>query len=246
MSATYPEYPHSNFPDGTDSWETFLDVVQSDARLLKQYQQYILDGDIANAQEIYRQIPDANRKFIGALVMNQFADAIMSLESFYGNSGFEAYVESKETEWKTVIDKFSYIGIYNKNTQYQKNNIVLYNVDGQNYLFINIYNGTTPKQIPPTNTTYWRILTIRGEKGEAGSSTTFYFEWSPTTEYKMNNIVAEKSSLYVALQDNTNIRPSSNPNYWQLIFQTSIKHYPVQSEQPTNASIGDFWFRIIS
>ena len=65
-------------------------------------------------------------------------------------------------------------------------------------------------------------------------------------EYKTNNIVAEKSSLYVALQNNTNIEPSSNPNYWQLIFQTSIKHYPVQSEQPTGASIGDFWFRIVS
>ena len=37
---------------------------------------------MVNAQSIYNQIPDANRKFIGALVMNQFADASMSLKLF--------------------------------------------------------------------------------------------------------------------------------------------------------------------
>lgn len=245
MSTTYPKYPHSNFPDGLDSWETFLDVVESDANLLKQYQQYILNGDMVSAQNVYRQIPNADRKFIGALVMNQFADAIMSLESFYGNSGFEEYVAQKQTDWQTIIDKFSYVGVYSNNSQYQKNNIVLYAVNGQNYLFINTYEGNTPKQTPPTNTNYWRILTIRGEKGEAGSSTTFYFEWEPSMEYKTNNIVCVGSSLYVALQDNINVVPSINPEYWQLIFQSSTKHYPVQREQPTEASVGDLWFRIV-
>lgn len=246
MSATYPQYPQSNFPDGLDSWEEFLDVMDSDAELLKQYQQYVLNGDMANAQNIYKQIPNADRKFIGALVMNQFADAIMSLETFYGNSGFESYVNSKQNEWQTIIDKFSYKGIYNNNTQYEKNNIVLYNVDGQNYLFINTYNRTTPKNTLPTNTNYWRILTIRGEKGEAGSSTTFYFEWESAMEYKANDVVAFGSALYVALQDNVNIRPSTNPDYWQLIFQSLTKRYPVQREQPTEASTGDLWFRIVS
>lgn len=246
MSATYPQYPHSKFPDEMDSWEDFLDVVQSDASLLKQYQQYVLNGDMANAQNIYKQIPNADRKFIGALVMNQFADSIMSLEKFYGNSGFESYIESKQNEWQTLIDKFSYRGVYNNNTQYVKNNIVLYNVDSQNYLFINIYDGNTPKNTPPTNTDYWRILTIQGKKGEAGSSTTFYFEWESSTEYKTNNVVAYRSSLYVALQDNVNITPLNNSDYWQLIFHTSFNHYPVQEMQPTNQSVGDFWFRIVS
>lgn len=245
MSATYPQYPHSKFPDEMDSWEDFLDVVQSDALLLKQYQQYVLNGDMVNAQNIYKQIPDADRKFIGALVMNQFADSIMSLEEFYGNSGFESYIESKQNEWQTIIDKFSYCGIYNNNTQYVKNNIVLYNVDGQNYLFINIYDGNTPKNILPTNTNYWRILTVRGRQGEPGSSTTFYFEWKPATEYQTNNIVAYGSSLYVALQDNINIIPTNNPDYWQLILQTYVKRYPLQREEPENASVGDLWFRII-
>ena len=55
MSATYPQYPHSKFPDELDSWETFLDVVASDAVLLSQYQQYVLAGDMENAQYIYQQ-----------------------------------------------------------------------------------------------------------------------------------------------------------------------------------------------
>lgn len=246
MSTTYPQYPHSNFPDGLDSWETFLDVVQTDAALLKQYQQYVLDGDMINAQNVYNQIPDADKKFIGALVLNQFADAIMALEAFYGNSGFETYIAQKEVQWQAIIDKFSYIGVYNNAVQYQKNNVVLYNVDGQNYLFINTSNSTTPIGTLPTDTNYWRMLTIRGKKGDAGSSTTFYFEWDPAMEYETNNIVCVDQYLYVALQDNVNTRPSPNSQYWQLIFQSAVRHYPVQRQQPSDASTGDFWFRIVT
>ena len=245
MSATYPQYPHSNFPDGLDSWETFLDVVASDAVLLSQYQQYILSGDMQNAQYIYQQIPNANKKFIGALVMNQFADAIMSLEEFYGDGGFISYVETKQEEWQAIIDKFEYMGVYNNTTQYYKNNIVLYNLNGQNYLYINIYNNTTPVGTLPTQPTYWRILTIQGQQGEAGSSTTFYFTWDSATQYYVNNVVCIGSSLYVALQNNVNNMPYVGSEYWERIFTTPQKHYPVQTNQPVDAITGDLWFRII-
>ena len=245
MSVTYPQYPHSNFPDELDSWETFLDVVSSDAILLTQYQQYVLAGDMENAQYIYKQIPNANRKFIGALVMNQFADAIMSLESFYGESGFINYTTIKQSEWQAIINEFSYIGVFNINTQYNKNNIVLYNINGQNYLYINTYNGTTPIGTLPTNQDYWRILTIQGHKGEAGNSTTFYFTWEPNQEYRTNNIVCIGSSLYVALSDNVNNMPYVGSSYWERIFTVPQRHYPIQETQPEDAIAGDLWFRII-
>ena len=140
MSTTYPQYPNSEFPDAADSWETFLNVEQSDALLIAQYQQYILNGDMASAQNIYSLIPNASKKFIGALVLNQLADAIMALETFYGNSGFTNYITTKQAEWQAIIDNFSYIGTYNNNTKYKKNNIVLYAVDGQKYLYLNIYD----------------------------------------------------------------------------------------------------------
>lgn len=238
-------HPHSNFPDGLDSWEEFKDIVATDAILLSQYQQYVLAGDMENAQYIYQQIPEANKKFIGALVMNQFADAIMSIEEFYSDSGFESYTQTKQAEWQAIIDQFSYIGIYNATTQYYKNNIVLYNVNGQNYLYINMYNGTTPLGTLPTNPSYWRILTIQGQKGEAGNSTTFYFNWDSATEYHTNNVVAIGSSLYVALQDNVNNIPYVGSEYWERIFTVPQKHYPVQENQPEGAVSGDLWFRII-
>ena len=246
MSATYPQYPHSKFPDELDSWETFLDVVASDAVLLSQYQQYVLAGDMENAQYIYQQIPNADRKFIGALVMNQFADAIMSLEQFYGDGDFVEYVTQKQNEWQAIVDQFSYIGVYNATTQYYKNNIVLYNVNGQNYLYINTYNGTTPVGTLPTNPSYWRIITIQGQQGEAGSATTFYFNWDSATEYHTNNVVAIGSSLYVALQDNVNNMPYVGSAYWERIFTAPQKHYPVQENQPEGAVSGDLWFRIVS
>jgi hypothetical protein len=245
MSATYPQYPHSNFPDELDSWEEFLDIVASDATLLNQYQQYVLAGDMENAQYIYRQIPNADRKFIGALVMNQFADAIMSLEQFYGDGGFIDYITSKQNEWQIIIDQFSYIGIYSATTQYHKNNIVLYNISGQNYLYINTYDGTTPLGTLPTNPSYWRIITIQGQKGEAGSSTTFYFNWDSSIEYHTNNVVCIGSSLYVALQDNVNNVPYVGSEYWERIFTVPQQYYPVQANQPEGAMSGDLWFRII-
>ena len=90
------------------------------------------------------------------------------------------------------------------------------------------------------------MLTIRGKKGNAGSSTTFYFEWDPAMEYKTNNIVCVDQYLYVALQNNVNTRPSPNSQYWQLIFQSAARHYPIQRQQPSSASTGDFWFRIVT
>lgn len=242
MSATHP---YSNFPNELDSWEEFKDVVATDAILLNQYQQYVLAGDMQNAQYIYQQIPEANKKFIGALVMNQFADAIMSVEEFYNDSGFEAYAQEKQIEWQAIIDQFSYIGIYNAATQYYKNNIVLYNANGQNYLYINIYNGITPIGTMPTNPSYWRVLTIQGQQGEAGNSTTFYFNWDSSTQYRANNVVALGSSLYVALQDNINNMPAIGSTYWERIFTVPQTHYPLQENQPGGAVTGDLWFRII-
>lgn len=245
MSATYPEYPHSVFPDELDSWDEFLDVVQSDAALLTQYQQYVLAGNMENAQYIYSQIPNADRKFIGALVMNQFADSIMSLEHFYGDSGIQDYLTTKQAEWQAIIEKFNYVGIFNNITQYYKNNIILYNINGQNYLYLNTYNGTTPIGTLPTNPDYWRILTIQGQQGTAGDATTFYFAWDSATEYKTNNIVCIGSSLWVALQDNVNTPPYEGSTYWQRIFTMPQFTYPLQSNQPEGASVGDLWFRII-
>ena len=245
MSETYPQYPHSNFPDNLDSWDTFLDIVASDANLLTQYQQYILAGDFENAQYIYQQIPDAPRKFIGALVMNQFADAIMSLEMFYGESGIIEYLNRKQAEWQAIIDEFTYVGVYSNSEQYYKNNIVLYNDNGQNYLFINIYEEVTPIGTIPTQTDYWRVFTIQGQQGEAGNSTTFYFTWDSATQYRTNNIVCMNSSLYVALQDNKNSIPYDGSEYWERIFTTPQVHYPIQSTQPEGAISGDLWFRIV-
>ena len=235
---------NSRFPNGLDSWDEFLDVTDNDAQYLRQYQQFVLNGEMENAQRVYSQISNADRKFIGALIMNQFADAIMSLEDFYGDSGFEAYTTLKQEEWQEIIDRFTYVGEYNSATTYFKNNIVLYNVNGQNYLYLNIHSGETTNVLP-TDSNYWRIFTIQGQKGDAGNATAFYFEWRPEIEYKTNNVVCVDSSLYVALQDNVNTLPYVGSVTWERIFTMPQMHYPVQASQPSGAVAGDLWFRII-
>ena len=77
-------------------------------------------------------------------------------------------VRGKVQKWKSIIDQFSYISQYNSTVVYKKNNMVLYN-DGVNDL-IYICTTTPPTNgYAPSNTTYWRTLTIKGQKGSSSS-----------------------------------------------------------------------------
>ncbi|MEG1620827.1 MAG: hypothetical protein RR322_02840 [Oscillospiraceae bacterium] len=236
----------STFPAEIDNIPQFQNILQSDAPNVKLFQDAIQKGDFATASAIFNQIPNANNKFFGAVKMNQVGDAVIALEQFYGTD-IQPYIFAKQTEWQNIINLFSYIGTYNIATQYSKNNIVLFNDSGLNQLYINIFNGNTPINTQPTNTTYWRVFTVRGSKGDNGSGTTFFqFQWNSTANYVIGDIVVFNNSWWIATRPNANKQPSEGSADWNLIMSVTQAIYPIQPNQPLSQTIGEIWFREVS
>lgn len=232
----------STFPNQIDDIPSFLDVTQSDAQLLSTFQTAMRNGDFNTANLTLQQISNYNQKIVSAERLNKLRDAILAIENFY-NTTVYPYIENKQTEWQNIINQFSYQGDWNNSTQFLTNNIVKYNINGQDYLFLCLLQNSGQSV---TNTTYWRKLTIQGVKGDNNTDTTsFSFEWNPSTTYQPNTIVAYVNAWYVALQTNINSQPSEGSTMWQQVLVFPQPIYPIQSTQPISQQIGELWFEVI-
>ena len=67
MSVTYKDLGFTSFPDSIQTFTTMQDVESTDGALIKQYQTAIENGDIATAQTIYQQSPNADYKIINSI-----------------------------------------------------------------------------------------------------------------------------------------------------------------------------------
>ncbi|MEG1709596.1 MAG: hypothetical protein RR285_12920 [Acinetobacter sp.] len=232
----------STFPPVVDNIPQFQDILQTDAPNVKLFQTAIQNGDFATAANIFNQIPNANNKFVGAVRMNQIRDAVLALEQFYGTD-VQPYISAKQTEWQNIINLFAYIDTYNITTQYSKNNMVLFVNNGFSQLYINVFNGITPINTPPTNTTYWRVFTIRGAKGDSGIGTTFQFEWNTAVNYAISDIVVFDNAWWIATRANVNKQPYEGSLDWNLVMTVTQAIYPIQPNQPLSQTTGELWFR---
>src|SRR5574344_823080 len=122
----------STFPNQIDNIPSFLDVTQSDAQLLSTFQTAMRNGDFNTANLTLQQISNYNQKIVSAERLNKLRDAILAIENFY-NTTVYTYIENKQTEWQNIINQFSYQGDWNNSTQFLTNNIVKYNINGQDY-----------------------------------------------------------------------------------------------------------------
>lgn len=234
----------SNFPNQVDQIDQFEDMTSNDALNVKNFQTAIQSGDFATASNIFNQIPNANNKFIGAVRMNQIRDSVLAIEKFYGTD-VRPYIELKQQEWTNIVNLFSYIDNFNITTQYRKNNMVLYVNDGLSQLYINIFQGVTPIGTLPTNVNYFRVLTIKGQKGESGIGSAFLFGWLSSTHYNSQDIVVFNNSWWVATQPNQNQQPQDGSLYWNLVLTATQAIYPIQPNEPISQAVGEIWFKVI-
>ena len=118
----------------------------------------------------------------------------------------------------TVIDlgklRFYWAGNYNGATEYELNDVVRYG--GNVYVYIN-----TVKTIgnEPTDPLYWAMM-VEGIN--------FVGAWNSATAYYIGDAVAYGSTVYVALQDNTNKQPDIFPAFWSQ-FVEGIQYEGVYS-----------------
>lgn len=234
----------SNFPTEIDSIPLFLDVTDKDGNLIKQFEQYMSVNDFSNANAILNQIENADQKIISASRLNKLRDCIIALETFYGEN-IESYITNKQSQWQGIIDQFKFIGTYSSSVQYKINNIVLFQTNGDYYLYIRT-NGDGLANKSPTDTNYWRVLTIKGERGITTSrETTFYFDWVSNQTYAINSIVSHNSQWWASLKENINSEPMEGNSNWQLVMVAMQTLYPVQEDQPLAQQVGELWFEVI-
>lgn len=243
MSTLYTDLTLTTFPGAIDSIKTLMNITTTDAPLVKQFQTYMLAGNFASAQQVLNQIQNGSQKILTPTYFNTLRDAILALERFY-SSDVEPYIETKQAEWENIVNQLQYISTFNPSTQYQQNNYVLYTPNGG---ILGVYICTTRPPIGaiPTNTNYWRILTVQGETGPSGVGASFMYEWNSSTQYTSQDIVTWENKWYIAVQDNIGQTPSVNSTYWTVVLELASLVYPVQPNTPTSQDAGQLWFQIV-
>ena len=139
---------------------------------------------------------------------------------------------------------FNYKGVFSPVTTYVKNNFVTYTYNGVEYVYIATNNP--PVGADPTNTAYWRNLSIRGEKGDSGVGMSFLYAWDSTVHYSEQNVVTYGNYVWGAIKENQNQAPFEGSEYWSNIGTIRPRVIPVTSSYPALQETGDLWFRALS
>lgn len=235
----YSDLPLTNFPSSVDQFMTFLNIVATDGPLIAQYQQAMEAGNTTLANQILTQIPQGTQKIITATDLNTLSQAMLAVERFY-LTDIKPYVQNLQQNWLSVINQFSYKGVWQSGSSYVTNNLVSYTVSGLNLVYIAL--SDVPVGTAPTNQTYWRLLTIQGQAGASGAGLSYRQEWSNSATYSTNDAVTYDGSLWMALQPSQNREPSSSPQYWKMVMSLETTTYPIQDTEPTNLQVEGLWF----
>lgn len=238
MSTLFPDLI-SSFPDSVDSFPTWFNIVATDGPLIQQYQSALQTGNTTLANQILAQIPQGTQKIIKASDLNLITSAMLAVERFYKDN-IADYVSDKQTEWLSVINQFSYKGTWSTGTSYQVNNLVTYTTSGLTLVYL--ATSTPPVGAVPTNTQYWRLLTIQGQQGASGEGLSYRQEWNVSTQYQINDAVTYDGTIWMSLQSNTGVQPGTNNAVWQQIIFLETAAYPIQPTEPQGLAQGDLWF----
>lgn len=239
MSTLYQDLPFTSFPGSLDTFTTWINILASDGPLITQYQAALQVGNTAQANQILAQIPQGTQKIITATDLNKLTQAIQAIERFY-KTDVKPYIQSQQESWLNIINQFSYKGVWSNGTSYVTNNIVSYIAGGLTLLFV--ATSTPPIGSPPTNTQYWRLLTIQGQPGESGDGLSYRQEWNNAVQYNVNDSVTYDGILWMALRVNRNIQPGTDSSYWKNVMSLEATSYPIQDTEPINQSAGSLWF----
>lgn len=245
MSTLYQDLAFTNFPGALDNISLKSNITNAtDASLVSQIQTAIIAGDFITASSLLNANPQLNGKIFNSNDYNTLRDAILALERFYTND-ISLYVTEKQAEWEANVNRFNFQGVFSNTIQYYQNNMVNYTTTDGTFLYLCISNP--PTGTLPTDTNYWRILTLRGERGNTGvGGMAFTYLWDSAMQYNTNNIVVYGDKWWGALQSNHGQTPVSGSSYWQEIL-TALPaiQIPVTSVQPSSQILGDQWYQVL-
>lgn len=205
MSSTYPDLVN-RFPDAVDPMRRFQDVSISTKPLVDKFNSFVKSGNFASASDLIRDNPVLKDVIINADNMQYWYDMVISMQRYYFND-FQNY----------IANAFVYRGDWNSSTKYAKLDMVRYN--GVIYMAI---TGSTPIGAVPTNTTYWVMLSAKGDQGVSGLGMSPRGTWNSSTQYYQYDVVTWDNKLWYAKNDNRNSQPFVGSNNWEVALD--IRH----------------------
>jgi len=127
-----------------------------------------------------------------------------------GSNAFN--IDYGSSYWATFLPGSEYEKVWAQNVYYQPGDTVLYG--GYIYKAVSFNTDSIPSLSPLD----WN-LTFEGYK--------FRYDWnnpgavddSALVDYKTGDVVRLSGSLYIAIQDNTNLQPDLYPTHWEKIYE---------------------------
>jgi len=160
---------------------------------------------------------------------------------------------SNEQDRIAKINNLINLGNYNDATNYLQNNIVSYL--GSGYMCILSSQGNLP-----TNTTYWKLISSKGDKGDTGEQgiqgiqgiqgeqglkgdigINWLGNYDNLITYNINDGVFYQGSSYICIQESTGNIPTKLDNlYWDLIAENGsngVSEWDDIQNKPTFATV---------
>jgi hypothetical protein len=226
----------SNFPNSIDDFITRTTMTASDKADYNRYTELFLKTSLTPAEqdEMSTLLNKLRNKILQPEDFNKLQSALQNMQFFLKNE-VEGYINQKQAEFQSQIDKFTDKGEYSPTTTYYRNNFVTY--QGQTYICT--VDGTI--NIPPTNTSNWRLVAAKGQKGDKGDpglNLVYRGTYDPTIQYTTGDAVEYGGSIYYATQDNIGETPQSNGTSWTIFMpRASVLVSPTPPSSPTDKQV---------
>lgn len=207
---SYLDGRRSIFPEGgVDQFLELYNLPASQKGNIKRFQELKIKENLSpSEQEELNGLTIALQHYIiDVETWNKFADAIVNMQKFF-KEGVEPYIEDKKLEFQAEVDKMTYRGEWQPNTQYFKKNVVTSGGNGYIAKLDNI------NQSPP-NATYWGQISKKGDKGDPSLNINYKGAYEPSMPYVLGDAVTFGGLWYYAKQ-NTVGNPPTNATYWEL------------------------------
>lgn len=223
----------STFPQQIDSFVELYDLPPSLATKAKRYQELKMKPTLnaTEQNELNTLTNELGDYIITPETWNKMADSIVNVETFFKDE-VDGYITMKQHEWDSYIDDFSYIGVYDSNINYEIRNMVKFN--GDLYICISRTQGNSP-----TNSNYWRAVSVKGDKGDVGLNTHLQGEYSGTATYSVGDAVTYNGNLFYCIKATTAGIAPTDGTYWYL-----HERLYVGSSEPSTTQKGLMWIEI--
>lgn len=207
---SYIDGRRSSFPkDGADKFLELYNLPASQKNNMKRYQELTLKDSLTTSEqsELNTLTINLQHYIIDVEKWNKFADAIVNVEKFFLNETV-GYIKEKQEEFQVEVDKLTYRGEWQPNTQYFSKNIVT--SGGVGYIAKRDNKNQSPQTI-----SYWGKIADRGEKGDPSLNINFKGEYDSSQSYVLGDAVTFGGLWYYASK-NTKGNPPTNSSYWEL------------------------------